>query len=156
MLQNISLNELLTFQSSNDPAVIADYMSSTNEWVTNHWDFSNPNDSYDWYKAEEGEEFVPDTKDQFHYTYTQGFAPTVMYVTEDRSSFNAIYGEVIASSMTQIESRNVPEMINYSVYASVDQVIQVYEPFIPNDKGRLNYVFMVFKKSDYDKGFRIK
>ena len=156
MEQTIKLEQLLTFQINQNPNEIANYFRNSNEWVCNSNDFSNLKNTYKWFRANNDEEFESYTKDQFWYFPSGEFDAAIVFLTENKNEFDLINAQIVSLDMEVIETINKPNMINYTVYANPDQIIQVYEPLIPNNYGRYNYTFMVFSKRDYNNGFRIK
>lgn len=156
MAQQIELTNLLEFQQQQRPSYIANFLSTAGGWISNYTDFQNIKADYEWYKANEGEQFEPHTKDRISYNSPlPSYKPAIVYITLTKSNFDAIKAS-IQSTMTLDGTLIDDPKVKMYKYSNAKAAIEVIEPFQPQKDGLFMYVFIVYDKQDYNKGLRIK
>lgn len=156
MAQSIGLNDLLNFQQQQSPSYIANFLTQAGGWITDHENFQNTKSDYKWFKASAGEQFEPHTKDQISYNSpVPTYKSVIIYVTLTKSNFDAIKA-TMQSSMTMDATLIDDPKVKMYRYSNANNVIEMIEPFQPQKDSLFMYVFIVYDKQDYDKGFRIK
>ncbi len=155
MAQSISLDVLIEYQNNQSPIFISNSLSTSGEWITDAENFENKKVDYFWYKAIDGEEFEPHTKDQISLKTGGGFKRIVTYITLTKSNFDAIKSEI---QSTMVLSRMIIDDPKAKMYLfSNDSInIELIEPFELLKYDLIRYVVLVYNKQDYEKGYRLK
>lgn len=154
MAQLLTLNNLLNLQNSKSSISVANFLNGTGEWISNDSTFGVHQD-YTWYKALPGEQFEPHTKDQIRFTKLGSFDPAITYITLTKANFDNVKAS-IQSTMTLDGTLIHDPKVKMYKYSNANATIEMIEPFQPQKDGLFMYVFIVYDKQDYNKGFRIK
>ena len=156
MAQSIGLNNLLEFQQNQSPSFIANYLTTAGVWISDYSDFQNTKGDYKWFKASAGEQFETHTKDQLAYNSPlPSYKSAITYVTLTKSNFDAIKASMQSAMTLDGTLINDPKVKMYK-YSNANAVIEVIEPLQAQKDNLFMYVFIVYDKQDYIKGFRIK
>jgi len=155
---SLSLEHLLTFQASASPEDIDSILSDLGGWVSGgrgSLSLSNGGYSAEWVKALPDEEFLVDSKDNIFLLKDERelHGPIILYLTLEKSEFQSLH-TYIKESMDSVESM-IHTDANVFVYSNIQVVIQVSETLVPVN-GFIRYGFIVYEKSDYERGFRIR
>ena len=155
MAQTITLTDLLSFQQGQSPAPIASYLNNAGGWISNDSVFTNVTKDYDWYKASLEEEFEPHERDRLKYRKVGSYKPVITYITLTQSNFTALKSSIQSAMTLDATLIDDPRVKMYK-YSNANNVIEMIEPLQPQKGALFLYAFMVYDKSDYDSGFRIK
>jgi hypothetical protein len=155
LAQSIELSTLLEFQEKQDPSFIANYLSSTGAWISDHTVFQDTKAEYKWFKAAAEETFEPHTRDKLSYIYRSGYRSAIAYVTLTKGNFDQIIAQ-IQSTMALDATLIDDERVKLYKYSNADFVVEVIEPFQPQKDNIFRYAFLVYDKDDYVNGFKIR
>ena len=144
--QTLSLDTLLQFQLQENPALVAGFLLSGNQW---QGDTVFAGGNYKWINAAPGETFEANTRDKVSYNTPSGFQhPVLIYATSSLAGIDSLLASAQVSLTQDSLLKNNEQVIIYRFSGAAHTVI-VIKPLQAPPAPALRYACMIYSNEDY-------